>query len=124
MSDLREYEATYILKPNIDPTEKAALAERLKNVIEGQFGGEWKRMDDWGRRELAYAIEKQTYGLYVYNRFLAPPQAITELERILRLLDPVLKFLTVKVEVGMDTAARPINMDNEDDDEDDDDDDD
>lgn len=124
MTILREYETTYILAPDIDPAERQRIADRVKAIIEDQFGGTIERVDDWGRRQLAYAIRKLRYGNYVYVRYTATPDTIAELERILRLLDAVLKFLTVALEAGAVSDARPdrptrdTRIDSDDDDDD------
>jgi small subunit ribosomal protein S6 len=127
MATQRQYETTYILVPDIDAADKDKVATRFKTIIEEQFGGELLRVDEWGRRQLAYPMRKQRFGHYVYNRFQATPEAIAEMERVLRLLDPVMKFLTVKLEKASDdTGARPkdgssepvIDMDDDDDDDD------
>lgn len=107
MTILRDYETTYILTPDVDPAERERIADRIKAVLEGQFGGSILRIDDWGRRPLAYPIRKVRYGNYIYVRYTAAPDAIAELERILRLLDAVLKFLTVALEPGAASDARP-----------------
>jgi len=122
MASLREYETTYILLPDADAAQKAQVAERVKAIIEGQFGGELLRSEEWGRRQLAYPIRKLHHGVYVYTRYTAAAEAIAELERILRLLDPVLKFLTVRLETGEASDARPdmvraISVRDDDDDE-------
>jgi small subunit ribosomal protein S6 len=107
MTAHRDYETTYILAPDIDPAERERIAERVRTIIEGQFGGTIKRVDDWGRRQLAYPINKVRYGIYVYQRYSSGPDTIAELERVLRLLDPVLKFLTVQIDADMASDARP-----------------
>ncbi|MCA9298663.1 MAG: 30S ribosomal protein S6 [Phycisphaerales bacterium] len=120
-----EYETTYIVAPDLDPSERAKVDERVKAIITEQFGGEIHRVDDWGRRELAYPIRKVSHGHYTYVRYLAPGECILELERILRILDPVIKFLTVRLEADEDTGITPDSgrsvVSNDDDDDDDDD---
>jgi small subunit ribosomal protein S6 len=103
----REYELTYISRPDVQPADKAALEERLKSVLDTQFEGTLHRVDDWGRRSLAFEMDRQRYGIYTYFRFASRPDAIAELERILRLNDTVLKFLSVKLEKGVDSGKRP-----------------
>lgn len=62
------------------------------------------RFDDWGLRKLAYEMRDRTEGVYhergvyQYYRFLAPPETISEVERNLRILDQVMKYLTVKLD--------------------------
>ena len=98
MTAPRNYETTYILNPEADEAERTSIKGRVKQIIEEQFGGSIAKVDDWGRRELAYDIKKQNFGYYVHTRYAAPANCILELERILRLTDPVIKFLTVRLE--------------------------
>lgn len=125
MKTPRQYETTYILTPDVDANERQRIADRVQAIIETQFGGTIVRIDDWGRRQLAYAIDKYRYGIYIYIRFDAAPETIAELERVLRLMDAVLKFLTVQIEPGYESDARPDRparetrlSDDDDDDED------
>lgn len=125
MAEIREYETTYILTPDVAPEDRQRVADRVKGVIEGA-NGSILRTEDWGRRKLAYLIEKHAYGNYVYTRYNAEGAAIAELERNLRLLDPVIKFLTVRLEAGAPDTATIHDQDYDtgrDDDEDDEDDD-
>lgn len=126
MSDLRQYETTYILRPDADAETKTKVQDRVAQIITEQFGGEILRVDEWGRRELAYPVKKFLNGYYVYVRYAATADTIAELERILRLLDSVIKFLTVRLErEEQNSTASPNNPGgvSVDDDEDDDDDD-
>ena len=98
MTAPRNYETTYILTPEADEAERTTIKDRVKAIIEEQFGGNIAKVDDWGRRELAYEIKKQNFGYYIHTRYAAPADCIAELERILRLTDTVMKFLTVRLE--------------------------
>lgn len=100
MSKPRDYELTYILAPDLDDAEKTKVFDRLKDTLTDQFGGEVLKVDEWGRRKLAYAIKKHAFGTYIHMRMRAPGEAIAELERVMRLMDPVIKFLTVRLEDG------------------------
>lgn len=111
MSLIREYETTFILRPDIQQADKARITERVKSIIEEQFSGEVRRIEEWGKRQLAYLMNKQSFGIYVYVRYAARPDAIAEIERILRLNDLVLKFLTVVLEDGQDSGKRPDQSD-------------
>ncbi len=105
MTAQRNYETTYIVTPEADEAERTTVKERVKSIIEEQFGGNIAKVDDWGRRELAYLIRKQNFGYYVHTRYTAPAECITELERILRITDPVIKFLTIRLEDDVQLAA-------------------
>lgn len=99
----REYETIYILRPDSNDEQIASVRKRMQGVLES-FEGHLLKFDDWGQRELAYEIrdsaEARRYdrGLYHYYRFMGPADTVAELERNLRLLDPVLKFMTVKLD--------------------------
>lgn len=94
----RQYETTYILNPELDDSERGKVKDRVKSIIEEQFGGEILKVDEWGRRPLAYKIKKEGFGYYVHTRYQASGDTVAELERIMRLTDAVMKFLTVRLE--------------------------
>lgn len=101
-----EYETIYILRPDASEEDKSTARERVEGIVEND-GGHVLRFDDWGQRDLAYEVQDKTSsrrfdrGVYHYYRYLGPSGSIAEIERNLRLLDPVLKFMTVKVEEGL-----------------------
>lgn len=98
MPAARQYETTYILHPELDDAERTKVKDRVKAIIEDQFGGEILKVDEWGRRPLAYKIRKEDFGYYVLTRYQSSADTIAELERILRITDPVIKFLTVRLD--------------------------
>ena len=106
MADLRQYETTYILEPNLEDAERTKATDRIEAVI-AKFDGTIARIDDWGTRKLAYPIKKQSRGEYIYMRYTAPAETILELERIMRLMVPVMKFLTVRLEADSPDAVSP-----------------
>ena len=105
----REYETIYIVKPDTEPSQLQGINERLRTLIEGAEG-KLITVENWGKRKLAYEIKKQTKGVYLYWHYLANPHLITELERNLRMIDHVVRFLTVKVDENVDPTARPSNV--------------
>lgn len=111
----REYETIYILRPDSNDDERAAVRERVEKVLESREGHVLK-YDDWGQRELAYEVRDNTSGkrfdrgVYHYYRYLGPGDVVAEVERNLRLLDVVLKYLTIKVDddlIAEERLARP-----------------
>ncbi len=98
MSALRQYETTYILNPDADETERTKVRERFVKIIEEQFGGSILKIDEWGRRPLAYKMRKESFGFYVHVRYHAAAEAIAEMERILRITDSAMKFLTIRLD--------------------------
>jgi small subunit ribosomal protein S6 len=89
-----------LLPPEADESVVSGALDRItKAVSEG--GGEVGKVDRWGRRRLAFEVERQTEGYYVVAGFTAQPEVITELERSLHLADEVLRFkVTVRGEAA------------------------
>jgi small subunit ribosomal protein S6 len=69
------------------------------------------KVDNWGKRRLAYEVAKERKGIYLYWQYLANPGVVEEAERNLRMLDSVIRYLTVKVDVDIDVSARPSEID-------------
>lgn len=115
----REYETICIIRPDAAEEDFSTIKERVENVVEDS-GGHVLKFDDWGRRTLAYEIRDETEGrkfergVYHYYRYMAPAGTVSEVERQLKLLDPVLKFLTVKLDddlIPEERLARPEDED-------------
>jgi small subunit ribosomal protein S6 len=106
----REYETIYILRPNTPNEGVAEVNTRIRGVIEG-MGGKIIKVDNWGKRRLAYEVAKERKGIYLYWLYLAQPGVVEETERNLRMLDSVIRYLTVKVDVNIDVGARPTEID-------------
>jgi small subunit ribosomal protein S6 len=106
----REYETIYILRPNTPNEGVAEVNTRIKGVIEG-MGGKIIKIDNWGKRRLAYEVAKERKGIYLYWLYLAQPGVVEETERNLRMLDSVIRYLTVKVDEDVDVTARPSELD-------------
>ena len=106
----REYETTYILRPNTPNEGVAEVNTRIRGIIEG-MGGKILKVDNWGKRRLAYEVAKERKGIYLYWQYLAQPGVVEETERNLRMLDSVIRYLTVKIDEDVDVGARPSEID-------------
>ncbi len=106
----REYETIYILRPNTPNEGVAEVNAKVKGVIE-TMGGKIIKVDNWGKRRLAYEVAKERKGIYLYWLYLAQPGIVEEAERNLRMLDNVIRYLTVKVDENVDVGARPSEID-------------
>jgi small subunit ribosomal protein S6 len=93
---LREYEVIYILKPDVSKETAEKVATRVSDVV-SRMGGKLTRIENWGRRPLAYEINHSRRGLYVYLTYQGDGALVAELERNFRLLDEVVRFQTVKI---------------------------
>ena len=106
----REYETTYILRPNTPNEGVAEVNARIRGIIEG-LGGKILKVDNWGKRRLAYEVAKERKGIYLYWQYLAQPGTVEETERNLRMLDNVIRYMTVKVDESVVADARPSEID-------------
>ena len=102
----REYETIFILKPGITRESSEGLSARIADVV-SRGGGKLTRVENWGRRRLAYPIAKEKRGVYVYVKYVGKGGLVAELERNLRLVDDVIKYQTVKIrdEVHVDAVV-------------------
>jgi small subunit ribosomal protein S6 len=90
------YETVFVL--HLDHAGKAKeFIDRFTKIIEG-FNGVVTHIEEWGSRELAYHIQKQSKGYYSLMQFTAPPTAVAELDRNLKLSEGVIRHLTVRLE--------------------------
>ncbi len=106
----REYETVYILRPNTANDAVAEVNTKVKGIIEG-LGGKVLKVDNWGKRRLAYEVSKERKGIYLYWRYLAKAGVVEETERNLRMLDNVIRYMTVKVDENIVADARPTEID-------------
>jgi small subunit ribosomal protein S6 len=100
-----EYELVTIFRPDLDDTAMSADVERIEGII-SENGGTMLILDDWGKRKLAYPVRKHLKGHYVLFNFLSTPNIIIELERNLRIIEPVIRFLTSKIGDSVDADVR------------------
>jgi small subunit ribosomal protein S6 len=93
---MRDYELVFIVRPDLDEAAFTDVLNRVQGWIT-EAGGQISKVDLWGKRKLAYSIRKQTEGQYVLIETQMNPAFGVTLERNLRFLEPVLRFLiTVK----------------------------
>ncbi len=93
---MRHYETTYILRPNLGEEQCTEIIDRTNAIVTGDQGV-LIHLDRWGVKRLAYEISKEVQGYYVYMNYAAPAATVAEMERIFRIDDRVLRFLTVKL---------------------------
>jgi small subunit ribosomal protein S6 len=94
---MRIYENLFIVKPDAPEEEVDQFIEQMRNVV-ANAGGTVDKVDKWGKRRLAYRVDKYREGSYVLFQFAADASAVKEFERRLRVADVVLKYLTVRVD--------------------------
>jgi small subunit ribosomal protein S6 len=91
------YETVFIARQDISGAQVDALADQFTALVAEQ-GGEIKKRENWGLRNLAFRIRKNRKGHYVLFNIESPPAAIAELERNMRISEDVLRYLSIRVE--------------------------
>jgi len=101
---MRRYETTYILRPNLGEEQFSEIIERTNKIVKGDGGG-IINLERWGTKRLAFEIKKETFGHYIYFDYASLGSTVHEMERIFRIDDRVLRFLTVKLADAIDEAT-------------------
>jgi small subunit ribosomal protein S6 len=109
---LREYETIYILRPDLTDDEVAGVKEKVANIFSREEG-HVLHQDVWGKKKLSYEIKKQPKGIYIHLSYLGGPATTNEIERNLRLMEPVLKYQTLRVAKDVDVDRRLAERDAE-----------
>ncbi len=94
---MRIYENLFIVKPDAAEEEVDTFIEQMKTVVTNT-GGTVDKVEKWGKRKLAYRVQKYREGAYVLVQFSAGPETVKEFERRLRVSDYVIKFLSVRID--------------------------
>ncbi len=97
MEKPRLYETTFIVNASLDDTQVDAVIGRVQDVIV-KNGGSASALNKWGRKRLAYSINKKTNGFYVNLEFTGPPPLLAALERAFQLDEMILRFLTIQLD--------------------------
>lgn len=105
-ADIEIYEAMLIAIPELDEEQAGNTISRFQTVIE-RTGGEIKNVNHWGRRRLAYEIDNRSDGFYSVMEFTAGERTLTELKRILRVSDDVLRHVVVRLPHDYAASNRP-----------------
>ena len=108
---MRRYELMLILRPDVADDKAQAVIDRTTRQLSAD-GGQIVKVAPWGRRRLAYQIDRYREGSYHIVLFEAPPDALAELERSLQITEEVLRHLVTRVERPSKTA-RPDGSDEE-----------
>ena len=92
---MNKYELAVVLRPDLDEEAKAAEMQKIQDLIV-RFEGTVTKVDDWGKRKLAYEIAKVNEGFYSFTTFEAPAAAPAEIEARMRIMENVLRYLIIR----------------------------
>lgn len=91
----RDYELGFILNPEVTEEQTRTILERVEQIV-ANHGGQVLKVNQWGRRRLAYPIEHHRDGLYVFIDMILTPETVAELDRTLRVSEEVLRHMVKK----------------------------
>ncbi len=92
---MSKYELAVVVSAKIEDDKRAEVMNKVKALIE-RFGGQVTNVDEWGKKKLAYEIDKQSEGFYNFVTFEAETTAPAEIESRIRIVDGVIRYLCVK----------------------------
>jgi small subunit ribosomal protein S6 len=98
---MNHYETIYIVNPTLDDDSLKEAIDKFSNLIK-KLKGSIVKVNEWGKRKLAYEVKRFDKGHYVVLDFCALPKMVTELERNLKLDDRILKYITIKIDENVD----------------------
>lgn len=104
---LREYETIFLVKPDLTDDNVDKIKERVRGIVSRE-GGKVIRFTVWGKKKTLYPIAKQPRAIYVHANFLGDTKLVAEIERNLRNLDEVTRYLSVKLADEVDPESRPV----------------
>ena len=92
---MNKYELAVVVNAKIEDDDRTAVVDKCKALIE-RFGGTITNIDEWGKKRLAYEIQKMREGFYYFIQFEAEATAPAEIESRMRIMDNVLRYLCVR----------------------------
>ena len=104
---MNQYEVMYVIDAALEDSVRIELIDRFSDLVK-KNGGEIDRVDEWGKRRLAYAINYKTEGYYVLMYIKAPSELPKELERNFQINDKVLRSLVIRYEGEVPAKREPL----------------
>ncbi len=103
---MNKYETIFIMDPDLEEAQAQATVEKVKGIIT-QNSGEIIKVEDWGKRKLAYDVKKKPRGHYILTIFSGSPALLSELHRNFRVMDAIIKFQSVRMDERLEAAEKP-----------------
>jgi len=102
---MRNYEIIFIVRPDVTEEDVEKLISQMEGVLTGT-GGKLEKVEKMGRRRLAYRVAKQREGIYVLFRLQGSGDTVKEFERRLKVIDTVIKYMTVRIDEDLERAEK------------------
>jgi small subunit ribosomal protein S6 len=104
---MRHYETAFLITPKLEDEEMEKLIQKMADVV-AKKKGKMIKIDKWGKKRLAYPVEKNNEAFYVFFHYEGEPDIPPELERRFRQTEPVLRYLTLRKEIQPVTKKRRV----------------
>ncbi|AKF82786.1 30S ribosomal protein S6 [Myxococcus sp. MISCRS1] len=104
---LREYETIFLVKPDLTDDNVDKLKERVRGIVDRE-GGKVLRFTVWGKKKTLFPVAKQPRAIYVHASYLGGSKLVAEIERNLKNLDEVTRYISVKKADEVDPDTRPV----------------
>jgi small subunit ribosomal protein S6 len=104
---MRHYETAFLITPKLEEEEMEKLIQKMADVV-AKKKGKMIKIDKWGKKRLAYPVEKNNEAFYVFFHYEGEPDIPPELERRFRQTEPVLRYLTLRKEIQPVTKKRRV----------------
>lgn len=102
---MRKYEVVFVAAPTLDSEELDGFIDHIQTVVEGK-NGKVVKVDNWGKKSLAYRIKKFREGYYVVLNIEGDGSAIAELERRFRVTDYILRFISIRIDEALKRSEK------------------
>jgi small subunit ribosomal protein S6 len=102
---MRNYEIIFIVRPDATEEDVEKLISQMEGVVTGT-GGKLEKVEKMGRRRLAYRVAKQREGIYILFRLQGSGDTVKEFERRLKVIDTVIKYMTVRIDEDLERAEK------------------
>jgi small subunit ribosomal protein S6 len=102
---MRNYEIIFIVRPDVTEEDVDKLIAQMEGVVTGA-GGKLEKVEKLGRRRLAYRVQKQREGIYILFQLQGSGDTVKEFERRLKVIDTVIKYLTVRIDEDLERAEK------------------
>ena len=100
---MNEYELTVLIHPGLEVDIEAPI-NKVREIVKSA-GGEITKEDNWGKKKLAYRINKEDFAIYVYMELKLPPEALQKISSVLNITDEIMRYLLVKFDEKARKAA-------------------
>lgn len=109
-SFLREYETVFLVKPDLTDENVDKVKDKVREIV-GREGGKFLRFTIWGKKKTMYPVAKQPRAIYLHAHYLGKPALVAEIERNLRNLDEVSRYMSKRLAEHIDPETRPAQED-------------